>query len=400
MVSMAHGFSESPLTIIYTRHRSRVILVVRLALVALLLVLVSRFYDPTTGFTSLINFAEKDHGYESQTLQRTTHFHYPGSAGYDGQFYAQLAMDPLLREPDTDYLMDMAPFRARRILFSMTAYVLGIGKPEWILQVYSLQNVLVWLLLAWWLALRLRSDGMRGLLVWTACLFTQGLMASMRLAVLDGPSLLLIALAVSAAEKGRIRTAAAIIGISMLGRETNLLTAAALAPLVLFGPNRPRVWVVAICGLLIVGPELLWIDYLRSIYRSTVLAHGPSLGLPLSAFAAQWSRVLHGSFFTLGPEAVWRSPSAMVLIALTVQAAGILLRPQLRSPMWWTGAVFSILMLLVSDHVWGGEPGATPRVVLPMTLAFNLMLPKGRAFWPWWAAGNIAVIPGVMALLS
>jgi hypothetical protein len=58
------------------------------------------------------------------------------------------------------------------------------------------------------------------------------------------------------------------------------------------------------------------------------------------------------------------------------------------------------LVLLVSDHVWGGEPGATPRVILPMTLAFNLTLLKGRAFWPWWLAGNLAVIPGVLALLS
>lgn len=366
----------------------------------MLLALVARYYDPVTGFTSLINFSERDHEFESQTLQRTAHFHYPGTAGYDGQFYAQLAMDPLLREPDTDTLMDMAPFRARRILFSMTAYCLGLGRPAWILQAYSVQNVLVWLLLAWWLARRLPADDMRGLLVWAACLFTQGLLASVRLAVLDGPSLLLVALAVTAAEKGHIKTAAAIVGVSVLGRETNLLAAAALFPLVLAMGRRPRLWVLLACSLLLVLPELLWIDYLRSIYRSTVLAHGPSLGVPLAAFAAQWDGLIHGSFFTFGPNAIWRSPGALVLISLTVQAAGLLFRPNIRSPLWCTGAVFAVLMLLVSDHVWGGEPGATPRVVLPMTLAFNLTLPKGRAFWPWWLAGNLAVIPGVMVLLS
>ena len=373
---------------------------VRLALVAALLALVARFYAPITGFTSLINFSEHDRPFESQTLQQTAHFRYPGSAGYDGQFYAQLAIDPLLREPDTDTLMDMAPFRARRILFSMTAYCLGLGRPQWILQAYSLQNVLVWLLLAWWLARRLPTDDVRGLLVWAACLFTQGLLASIRAAVLDGPSLLLIALAVTAAEKGHIKTAAAIVGVSVLGRETNVLAAAALFPLVLAMGRRPRPWILVACGLLLVVPELLWLDYLRSIYRSTVLAHGPSLGLPFEAFAAQWASVIHGSFLTLGPGAIWRSPGALVLISLTVQAAGLLFRPNIRSPLWCTGAVFAVLMLLVSDHVWGGNPGATPRVVLPMTFAFNLTLPGGRAFWPWLVAGNLAVIPGVMALLS
>lgn len=365
-----------------------------------MLALVARCYEPATGFTSLIHFAERDHRFESQTLQKTTHFHYSGTAGYDGQFYAQLAMDPLLREPDTDMLMDVAPFRSRRILFSMTAYCLGLGRPAWILQAYSLQNVLAWLLLAWWLARRLPSDDVRGLLVWAACLFTQGLLASVRLAVLDGPSLLLVALAVTAAEKGHIKTAAAIIGVSVLGRETNMLAIAALFPLLLGVERRPRLWTLVACGLLLVLPGLLWLDYLRSIYRSTVLAHGPSLGLPFEAFAAQWDRLIHGTFLTMGPEAIWRSPSALVLVALTVQAAGLLFRPNIRSPLWCVGAVFAVLMLLVSSRVWAGEPGATPRVVLPMTLAFNLTLPRGRLFWPWWVAGNLAVVPGVLTLLS
>jgi len=73
-------------------------LLARVALVVVFVALVARYYDPATGFTSLIVFSERDHEFESQTLQRTAHFHYPGTAACDGQFYAQLAMDPLLRE--------------------------------------------------------------------------------------------------------------------------------------------------------------------------------------------------------------------------------------------------------------------------------------------------------------
>jgi hypothetical protein len=399
IVNIRRRVGDGPIPIIYRRHRRRGILLARLALVAVFASLIARHYDPVNGFTSLILFSERDQSYESQTLQRTAHFRYPGMAAYDGQFYAQLALDPLLLEPDTDRLMDVAPFRARRILFSMTAWCLGLGRPAWILQAYALQNVLAWILLAWWLARRLPPDDVRGLLVWAACLFTQGLLASARVSVLDGPSLLLIALAVTAAEKGHVRTAAAIVGVSVLGRETNLLAAAALFPFVLESGRRQRPWVLVACLLLLTLPGLLWIDYLRSIYRSTVLAHGPSLGAPLVAFAAQWDRLFHGVLAS-GPAAIWQNPSAMVLIALTVQAAGLLFRPNIRSPLWCTGCVFAVLMLLVSVHVWRGDPGATARVVLPMTLAFNLTLPAGRWFWPWWLAGNLAVVPGVMVLLS
>ena len=45
--------------------------------------------------------------------------------------------------------MDNLPYRARRILFCWTAYLLGMGQPRLILQAYALQNVLCWLLLAW-----------------------------------------------------------------------------------------------------------------------------------------------------------------------------------------------------------------------------------------------------------
>ena len=44
--------------------------------------------------------------------------------------------------------MDLAPYRARRILFSWTAFLLGLGRPAWILEAYALQNVAGWLLLA------------------------------------------------------------------------------------------------------------------------------------------------------------------------------------------------------------------------------------------------------------
>src|SRR4029453_7028429 len=112
-------------------------------------------------------------------------------------------LDPLCRDPRVDRAIDLPAFRARRILFSWTAYALGLGRPFWIIQVYALQNVVCWLLLAWFLCGWIPPVSGRGLALWTACLFSHGALWSVRFALLDVPSLLLIACAVRAVEAPR-----------------------------------------------------------------------------------------------------------------------------------------------------------------------------------------------------
>jgi hypothetical protein len=182
---------------------------------------VARFYHPRTGFTALIAFGAGLT--EAPALGDVPHEIAPPWASYDGQFYAQRALDPLCRDPRVDRAIDLPAFRARRILFSWTAYALGLGRPVWIIQVYALQNVVCWLLLAWVLARWIPPDSGRGVALWTACLFSHGALWSVRFALLDVPSLLLIACAVRAAEARRPLVSAAIVGIAGLGRETNLL---------------------------------------------------------------------------------------------------------------------------------------------------------------------------------
>src|SRR5262249_35966942 len=141
-----------------------------LGLCALFLRAVAGFYHPGTGFTALIGFPEADSS-TSPALRAIPHYTYPAAASYDGQFYAQRALDPLVRDPDIDHAMDLAPFRARRILFSWTAWAFGLGRPAWILEAYALQNVVCWLALAALLARWFPLRGPRDLALWAACLF-------------------------------------------------------------------------------------------------------------------------------------------------------------------------------------------------------------------------------------
>jgi hypothetical protein len=360
-------------------------------LVAVFLASVARFYHPGTGFTSLLGLP-RDHSYETTALQRIPHYDYPPEVTYDGQFYAQLALVPLLRDPTIDRAMDKPAYRARRILFSWTAWLIGLGRPEWIVEVYALQNVACWLLLAWVLTRWTSPDDPRRLAAWTGCMFSHGLLWSVRFSLLDGPSLLLLACAVLAAERGRVWLSASVLGAAGLARETNLLGALALPV-----PSGRRDWLrLAGAAVVIALPVLIWQDYLWSIYRSTSLAGGDQITMPLVDYLGNWRTDVEG---IIGAGVT--SPhinSLVVIVALTVQLAFLVRsRSEWRTPWWRLAASYGLLMLLVNRAVWDGYPGAITRIVLPLTAGFNVLLAKTspRHFWLWCVAGNLHLVPAV-----
>ena len=364
---------------------------------------VAKFYHPGTGFTALIGFP-RGHESEAPAMRGVPHFDYPPWASYDGQFYAQRALDPLVRDPLTDRAMDLAPFRARRILFSWTAYAIGLGRPAWILEAYALQNVACWLLLAWLLTRWIPPVTARGLALWAACLLSHGALWSVRFALLDVPSLVLIACAVRAVEAGRPLLSAAIVGCAGLGRETNLLAAAAQP----FPPDRPasagsrrmltlanyRGWMrLGVAIVLAALPLLLWEDYLRSIYRSTIFAGTDTLSAPATALGARWMQALGGLRAAGIFSAAWL-PFAL-LSSLVVQAVYVVVRWEHKSP-WWRVAVAYVALMLVLDRVLADpHTGAITRVLLPLTVGFNILLAgesRPVRFWSWFTAGNLHLL--------
>ena len=350
---------------------------------------VARFYHPGTGFTALIGFPPAG-ATEPAVLKSIPHYQYPAYASYDGQFYVQRALDPLLRDPDVDHGMDLAPFRARRILFSWTAYALGLGRPAWILDAYALQNVVCWVVIAVLLTRWLSPSSWRGLLLWTACLFSHGLLWSVRFALLDGPSLMLTMWAVAMAERERGVASAAIVGINALGRETNILVTLAQPT-----PHTRAAWIRAGVGLVLaVLPLLIWMDYLRSIYRSTTLAGTDTFVFVGAGLLRNWRVVLgglgssHSALAALFP--------ACILASVATQAAYIFIRRDYATPWWRVACGYAVMLLFLDPVLVAPSTGAITRVMLPLTLGFNILLGReGRArrFWPWFVAGNLHLIP-------
>ena len=126
----------------FGRKRSLILIGVQLLLVIALLKAIAGFREPEYGFSQLIMFGS---GFAERALpeiREIPHAVVENSPGYDGQFYAQMAMDPLIRDPNLPGAMDSPEYRFRRILMPMAAYLAGFGQPVRIVQAIALINVL------------------------------------------------------------------------------------------------------------------------------------------------------------------------------------------------------------------------------------------------------------------
>ena len=355
---------------------------------------VAQFYDPETGFTRLIEFGSVFEETAPPTLQRVPHHVNEDSTGYDGQFYALASIDPLLLDPATREVV--GSYRARRTLFSMTAHVLGFGDPSRVIQIYAVQNVFTWLIFAVVVCRWLPPDSPQNFLRWLGCVFSYGMISSARFALLDGPSVLLIALAVLAIETGRPYLAAAVAGLAGLTRETNVLIAGIVLPRQLREITREAFGGLLLRAGILLVPLTVWIAYVYTIDLVGLAGGSRNFATPLSGYYEKWVETIEelhnagwGSFARFNVYA---------LVSLTTQAVSLLVRPRPEHPWWRAGVPFVVLMAFLGESVWAGYPGATTRVVLPMSIAFNVLLPRGRWAWPLLLLGNLSVLHGFEAI--
>jgi len=360
--------------------------------IALFLWICSQFYLPGQGLSYLIQFGSRNHDQYLPELRAVNHYEIQGMEGYDGQAYAQLAMRPDVRSPALARAVDDLPYRARRILLSWTAYLIAGGDPVRALHVFAVQNLVAWLALAVLLWRWFPLNGWGNFGRWAGVLFCFGLCTSVRGSLVDGPSLLLIAGAAALVESGRTWLGAGLLGLAGLAKDTNLMAGAALLPAGEPRASWRRAWLQ---GALAALPLLAW-TLLLAHWLGTSSAGVRNFGFPLEAYWGKWMATLEewGSrgfnFQTRG--------DLLVLVALTTQALFIAMRPRVRELWWRIGAAYAFLMVFLGRAVWEGFPGAAPRVLLPLTLAFNILVPRRRAWWIVLLLGNLSVLVSPDAL--
>src|SRR5437870_5732871 len=116
-----------------------------LVAVAVFFLLISRFWHPVYGFTAFFQVDAANDDLKITAFRELPVYVHRDTGGYDGLYYAQIAHDPTLRDPELARALDNFGYRARRILPPALAWLIGFGRPAWIIRVYSLLNVGAWL---------------------------------------------------------------------------------------------------------------------------------------------------------------------------------------------------------------------------------------------------------------
>jgi hypothetical protein len=359
--------------------------------VALFLWTVVRCWHPIYGFTAFLQFDEAHESTAIAAFREYPIFPYPGSAPYDGMQYSQVAHHPLLDAAELRPAVDSLAYRARRILLPATAWLLAAGQPAWIAQVYAFLNIPCWLLLAAAFWKKLPVTDTRGALAWIGLLFSAGVMSSVRLALIDLPALLLLALALWNAERERNRSAVGWLAAAALTRETSLLASVAF----FHYPPRSRTSVVRglLWALLAAIPLFLWLGYVRWQVGSVVETGSRNFAWPIVGLVEKWHDCLCAMFDPETRPFAWRP--VLATAGLTCQALFILSRRRPADPWWRVGAVFTALLLCLGPAVWEGFPGASIRVLLPLNLVCNVLAVRTRAPLAWLLACNLTVFSGL-----
>lgn len=386
----------------------------KLAWVMALLVFVLHSYvsshDSVYGWTGWIQFGGFYEPGSLPALKATPHRVLggdPPSDGYDGQFYAQVALDPLLLEPrQLDQALENPCYRARRVLVPALSHVAGLGDPPQVLRAFVLLHGAFWLALAVLLVTSrlLAPWGIRAALLLVACCLSCGATTSMGGCLPDLPAAVLImASLVVPARWGPVA-----IAVGALARDTGLLGVVGLLKPKWSRPALRRNAVILLVALL---PVALWFAYSAGRLRCDYPLGIGNVGWPFVGIAGRllraWREVEAGRLVELG----WRASLAhdyplhdfLTVISIMVQMAYVVLRTVLGgrrglpAPLERIGLAFVGLGLCLGEVVWDGT-GAAARVLLPLCIVFNLMLlqTRRRDFAWLFVLGNLYALPGAI----
>ena len=359
-----------------------------------------RNYSSAFGITKLLQVGWEFNDRGLAIYRTTPKYIDPSSQwGFDGQFYAELALDPLLRDPQMTTALDNPPYRARRILLPWLAWVGGLGRPFWILNVYTALNLIFWIGYAFLLGRLFRPYGWRGLAGWASLLMTCGIIESMQGSLADFPGFVLM----TAGLMLEGVSGAGVLALAALAREPNIIGLLGLwdyrSPWLATAKRNIRLALIA--GL----PCALWFGYVTMRFPpvDNTLAGG-NFSWPLVGIMAKLGEI---SVQAISGEIIWREwytefytnyalHALLTIVATLTQCIYLLTHREWNNRIWRVGAIFVPYFLCINYFAWEDHFTVT-RHALAITLAFNLMLAlRPRRSWlVWFLLGNCFVPYGV-----
>jgi hypothetical protein len=89
------------------------------------------------------------------------------------------------------------------------------------------------------------------------------------------------------------------------------------------------------------------------------------------------------------------------LASLAVQGIYLAVRREFRQPWWRVAAAYAVMMAFLHPTLVDPLTGAITRVMLPLTVGFNILLasePRSLRFWAWFIAGNLHLIAALRVM--
>ena len=368
------------------QHRVHTLIIVGLVLAGALLI--KRQHHPVYGFTKFVQLSEVIAKNALPEVNRAPVYVHHNPWGYDGQFYAQLALRPTLNDPGLEAAIDNFPLRARRPLTTWIAWLIGAGDTSRIVHLYAWINVVGWFVFAFLLLRLIPPIGAHQIIAWAGLMFSAGILTSVAYALTDLPALILIAAAMLALSSRRPLSAASLLAAATLTRETSVLAGSILLTECTWRQRVAR-------GIILVVPFALWLAYVRY----TAGAETQSLGnfdWPFFGLAQKISETTRLVFDA--PNDVLHWAGLLTTCSLVVQVGWLILNPKFRNSWWQLSASYLVLLAFLGWPTFAGYPSAVSRIILPLHLAFNVLVPASRLGTVILLLGNLSVVSGLTML--
>ncbi len=308
-------------------------------------------------------------------------YEFPGSFGFDGQMYHYVAHDPLIRTPDLKAAVDAPWLRYRRILVPGLAYVLALGRANWVDPAYfALVLIFIGAGVYWSVECsqalgRSPAWGLLFLLMPATLISMDRLVLDVALAALS------VAFAYYVREPGwRLF---AVLAAAALARETGFVLLAAYCGYLLLARRFKLMAQFALAGV----PAVAWYGYVqahtgRQDYQVSLLP-----------FSAIWQNWLHPLVYPAGMQYKW-----VAMLGDRMAMIGMLLAFALAA--WWgvrpkpspvaVGALAFAAMgvILQKTEIWANVYDYG-RVYTPCLLFLGILGPPRKA---WAALAPLAFI--------
>jgi hypothetical protein len=364
------------------------------------------------GILSLIYFG-KNYQYKQALELQTANIPRLTPLGYDGQMYAQIALDPLLISDAVFDGIDNPAYRARRIALPLLAFLIGHGELMSILYSYALLNFVAWVLFAFILLRYLSPKNWTDVALITVLLITSGTLISLLRALTDFPAAALGISALLISHKEKISTI--MLALSALFKETSLLSFGALVfPRSYVASGRTKRLSKLI--LILLAPVSIWSMYLfLRVPAAGEIGPASNFDWPLSSLFHKYQHLLVWEYWERLMQAWAPLPKEMrrsyliltffellAPLSLAIQSGYIFHKWRWSNPYWGFGLGFALLFLVIGDSIWL-EQYAYCRVLLPLSFAFNFLIidyEKGKKYWTLFIAGNLGLMGIPLILLT